>query len=67
MGKHDICTCSIMLDIQKLEYLSSAEIRVILATSKKAKAPCTLTLRSVYEGIMEVFEITELAAVLNII
>jgi len=56
-----------MLDIQKLEYLSSAEIRVILATSKKAKAPCTLTLRSVYEGIMEVFEITELAAVLNII
>ena len=63
----DIGTCSIMLDMQELAYLSSAGIRVILATAKKVKAPRTLILKNVCEGVMEVFEITGLSAVLDIV
>ena len=67
IGKIDISTCSVTLDMEELGYLSSAGIRVILATQKKMKAPCTLTLNNVHEGVMEVFEITGLVAVLNIV
>ena len=55
---------SIILDLKNLEYISSAGLRVLLATHKKMKG--ALKLINVQESVMEVFEITGFADILEI-
>lgn len=57
----------INMDLEKLEYISSAGLRVLLAITKKMKAKGgTMILYNVNEEVMEVLEITGLNVVLDI-
>ena len=55
---------SIVINCEKLSYISSAGLRVLLATQKKTKGNMKLT--NVCELVMEVFEMTGFADVLVI-
>lgn len=55
---------SLVLDCEKLEYISSAGLRVILAVHKRTKG--AMKLKNVCEIVMEVFEITGFADILEI-
>lgn len=55
------------LDMKKLEYVSSAGLRVLLAASKKMKAKnAVMTVYNVNEEVMEVFKITGFNEILSI-
>lgn len=54
------------LDFAKLEYLSSAGLRVLLAAQKVMNKQGKMTIRHVNETIMEVFEITGFSEILTI-
>lgn len=54
------------LDLEKLEYLSSAGLRVILAAQKRMNRQGKMVVRHVNETIMEVFEITGFVDILTI-
>jgi anti-sigma B factor antagonist len=64
IGKNYDGTGSIVIDCKKLAYISSAGLRVLLATQKKAKS--ALKLVNVCELVMEVFEMTGFADILVI-
>ena len=55
---------SLNIDCEKLEYVSSAGLRVLLAAQKKTKGQMKLT--NVCELVMEVFEMTGFADILVI-
>ncbi len=59
-------TKELILDLAKLDYLSSAGLRVILTIHKKMQKTGKLTVKNVNETIMEVFEITGFADILTI-
>ena len=60
-GKH------VLLDFAKVSYVSSAGLRVLLMGEKAAKAKSSRqVLKNVSATIMEVFEITGFASILNI-
>ena len=62
-GSKEIC-----LDFEKLVYVSSAGLRVLLMGQKAATASsATMTIRNVSEDVMEVFEMTGFADILTII
>ena len=54
------------LDFEKLEYLSSAGLRVLLAAQKVMNKQGSMTVTHVCSEIMEVFEITGFVDILNI-
>lgn len=54
------------LDMEKLDYLSSAGLRVILAAQKRMNKQGAMAVRHVNETIMEVFEVTGFADILTI-
>ncbi len=54
------------LDFDKLEYLSSAGLRVILAAQKVMNKQGKMVIRHVNETIMEVFEVTGFVDILTI-
>lgn len=54
------------LDFEKLEYLSSAGLRVILAAQKVMNKQGTMIIRHVNETIMEIFEVTGFIDILTI-
>ena len=54
------------LDFDKLEYLPSAGLRVILAAQKTMNKQGKLVIRHVNETIMEVFEVTGFIDILTI-
>ena len=57
----------LLIDLEELEYVSSAGLRVLLAASKKMKAKQgNMVVCHVGEDIMEVFEITGFNDILNI-
>ena len=64
IGKNYDGTGSIVVDCKKLAYISSAGLRVLLATQKKAKS--ALKLVNVCDLVMEVFEMTGFADILVI-
>ena len=55
---------ALILNCEKLEYISSAGLRVLLAAQKKLKGNMKLT--NVQELVMEVFEMTGFADILVI-
>lgn len=56
----------LVLDFKKLEYISSAGLRVVLSAQKAMNKQGKMTIRNVCEDIMEIFEITGFADILSI-
>ena len=54
------------LDLEKLEYISSAGLRVLLSAQKVMNRQGTMTLSKVSETIMEIFEVTGFSDILTI-
>ena len=59
-------TKNLTLDLKKLEYISSAGLRVLLAAQKKLQKIGTMKVINVCEEVMEVFEMTGFADILVI-
>ena len=57
---------NLILDLNGLEYISSAGLRVLLGTQKKMAKIGTMKVVRVSESVMEVFEITGFADILTI-
>ena len=55
-----------VLDLKKLQYTSSAGLRVILLAQKTMNKQGKMILKNVAEAVMEVFEMTGLADLLTI-
>lgn len=62
MGSRD----NLVLDFADLEYISSAGLRVLLTRQKKTAELGPMVIKNVCEDIMEVFEITGFADILEI-
>ncbi len=56
----------LVLDFEKLEYISSAGLRVLLATQKTMNRQGGMKLTRVNETIMEIFEVTGFTDILTI-
>lgn len=59
-------TKDLILDMNALEYVSSAGLRVLLAAQKKMNELGTMKLIGVCDAVMEVFEMTGFADILVI-
>ena len=59
-------TKDLTLDMNALEYISSAGLRVLLAAQKKMNQIGTMKLVGVCDAVMEVFEMTGFADILTI-
>ena len=57
---------SLVLDFSKLEYISSAGLRVLLSAHKAMSAKGGMKVTNVNEIVQEVFEVTGFAEILNI-
>lgn len=64
LGENCADITALVLDCEKLSYISSAGLRVLLAAQKKLKGAMKLT--NVCELVMEVFEMTGFADILVI-
>ena len=56
----------LILDFSELEYISSAGLRVLLATQKAMNAQGSMRLTGVNDVVMEVFEVTGFSDILTI-
>ena len=59
-------TKNLVLDVKGMEYISSAGLRVLLASQKKMQKIGSMKLTGVCEEVMEVFEMTGFADILVI-
>ena len=57
----------LVLDFAQLEYISSAGLRVLLATQKIMNKQGSMTVCNVNETVMEVFEVTGFVDLLTIV
>ena len=57
---------SLVLDFSKLEYISSAGLRVLLSAHKAMSAKGGMKLKNINEIVQEVFEVTGFSDILNI-
>ena len=57
---------SLKMDFAKLEYISSAGLRVLLSAQKVMNKQGSMVISNVNEGILEVFEITGFVDILTI-
>ena len=57
---------TLILDLKSLEYISSAGLRVLLSAQKKMSQIGSMKIKNVCELVMEVFEMTGFADILNI-
>lgn len=64
LGKNYDGTGMLVIDCEKLSYVSSAGLRVLLSAQKKSKG--AMKLLHVCELVMEIFEITRFADILVI-
>lgn len=53
-------------DLEKLEYISSAGLRVLLASQKIMNKQGTMTIKNVCAEIMDIFDVTGFVDILNI-
>lgn len=56
----------LVLDLEGLEYLSSAGLRVLLAAQKVMNRQGSMVVKNVNETIMEIFEVTGFVDILTI-
>lgn len=56
----------LILDMNALDYISSAGLRVLLAAQKKMNKQGSMKLKGVCDGVMEIFEMTGFADILDI-
>ncbi|MBR2742324.1 MAG: STAS domain-containing protein [Clostridia bacterium] len=56
----------LVFDLEKLEYLSSAGLRVLLSAQKVMNKQGSMTVTNVNDTIMEIFEITGFSDILTI-
>lgn len=56
----------LIVDLVNLEYISSAGLRVVLATQKTMNQRGGMVIKNVNESVMEVFDITGMADLLTI-
>ena len=54
------------LDLEELEYISSAGLRVLLSAQKRMNKQGEMKVTHVGEAIMEIFEVTGFSDILNI-
>ncbi len=59
-------TKNLVLDFKSLEYISSAGLRVLLGAQKKMQKIGSMKVTNVCEAVMEVFEMTGFADILEI-
>ena len=59
-------TKHLILNLKKLEYISSAGLRVLLSAQKKMQKIGSMKVTNVCEEVMEVFEMTGFADILTI-
>ena len=59
-------TKNLVLDIKRLEYISSAGLRVLLSAQKKLQKIGSMKVINVCEAVMDVFEMTGFADILVI-
>lgn len=59
-------TKKLVIDVKKVEYISSAGLRVFLAAQKKMQKIGSMKVINVCEEVMEVFEMTGFADILTI-
>ena len=57
----------LILDLEKLDYISSAGLRVLLSTQKTMNEHCIMTVKNVNSTIMEIFEVTGFTDILTIV
>lgn len=57
---------SLVLDFGKLDYISSAGLRVLLSAHKQMKNKGGLTVKNVNEVVQEIFDVTGFADILTI-
>ena len=57
---------NLVLDLKKLEYISSAGLRVLLSAQKKMNKNGSMKVKNVSEDVMAVFEMTGFADILVI-
>ena len=57
----------LVFDFEKLEYISSAGLRILLASQKIMNKQGSMVIKNVNEVIAEVFEVTGFADILTII
>ncbi|MBO4799885.1 MAG: STAS domain-containing protein [Lachnospiraceae bacterium] len=57
---------SLVFDLNSLEYISSAGLRVLLAAQKVMNKQGSMVVRNVKDDIMEVFDITGFADILTV-
>lgn len=56
----------LIFDLNDLEYLSSAGLRVLLGAQKEMNKQGEMCIRNVNENIMDIFEVTGFVDILNI-
>ncbi|MCQ2387785.1 MAG: STAS domain-containing protein [Clostridia bacterium] len=56
----------LVLDLEKLEYISSAGLRVLLNLQKQMNKIGKMTVKNISSDVMEVFEITGFSEILTI-
>ena len=56
----------LVFDVEKLEYISSAGLRVLLAMQKLMNQQGEMVLQNMNEAVMEVFEVTGFSDILRI-
>ncbi len=59
-------TKDLTFDLEKLEYVSSAGLRVLLSTQKKMNRVGSMTITNVNDVIMEIFEVTGFSDIMTI-
>lgn len=57
---------ALTFDFEKLEYISSAGLRVLLSTQKTMSRQGSMTVRNVNETVMEIFEVTGFSDILTV-
>lgn len=56
----------LILNLDKLDYISSAGLRMVLSAQKKMSALGDLRVINVSEAVMEVFEMTDFTSIIDI-
>ena len=57
---------SLILDFDKLEYISSAGLRILLSTQKTMNKQGSMVIKNVNEDVMDIFNITGFIDILTI-